>query len=199
MHAMAFKQQPPTIYKISVELEEIEPIIWRRFLVPSTVTLHRLHLILQEVMGWTNSHLYRFEIGKKEYGMPNPDNEFYELDFENSMRAKLGATVASERKFVYEYDFGDGWTHKLTVEDIIDAKPRERYPLCLEGERACPPEDCGGPRGYIRMLSIVANPLHEEFEETVTWLGQGFRPAAFNAERVNRRLKPIPVSPSGSK
>lgn len=180
---------------MKVELAEIEPTIWRRFLAPSTVTLHRLHLILQEVMGWTNSHLYRFQIGTKEYGEPDPDNEFNELYFINSKRAKLGQTVATKGDtFAYEYDFGDSWIHKLLVEDILQPVPGARYPVCLEGERACPPEDCGGPWGYSRLLGIIVNPEHDEYEETITWLGGHFNPAVFSIREVNRHLKPIALS-----
>ena len=183
-----------SIYKLKVQLAEIEPAIWRRFLVPSTITLHHLHLTLQEVMGWTNSHLYRFKVGTKEYGEPDPDNEFNELYFINSKRAKLAQAVAAKGDtFIYEYDFGDSWIHELAVEDILEPVARARYPICLEGERACPPEDCGGPWGYSRLLGIIVNPDHEEYEETITWLGDGFRPSVFSVQKVNRHLKPIPV------
>ena len=187
------KQQPPlTIYQIKITLRDVEPANRRRILIPSNITLHRLHLILQEVMGWTNSHLYRFEIGKEEYGEPDPDNEFNELHFINSKRTKLSQVVTGKGDaFVYEYDFGDGWIHGLIVEDILEPIVGASYPVCTEGERACPPEDCGGPYGYTRLLGIIVNPEHEEYYETVTWLGDDFRPAMFNVEKVNRYLKPI--------
>jgi hypothetical protein len=189
---MSAQQNSPTIYRLKVTLAETEPAVWRRILIPSTVTLHRLHLILQEVMGWTNSHLYRFQVGAKEYGEPDPDNEFNELHFINSKRAKLGQVITVKgNAFVYEYDFGDSWIHDLVVEDILEPESVARYPICLEGERACPPEDCGGPYGYSRLLGIIVNPEHEEYRETITWLGGHFRPALFSVEKVNRYLKPI--------
>jgi hypothetical protein len=172
-------------------LEETEPAIWRRILVPGNVTLHRLHLILQGVMGWNNTHLYRFKIAAKEYGEPDPDNKFNELHFINSKKAKLSQVVTKDKAFVYEYDFGDCWIHDLMVEDILEPVNAPRYPICLEGERACPPEDCGGPNGYSRLLSIIANPEHEEYRGTITWLGSQFRPALFSVEKVNRYLKSI--------
>jgi hypothetical protein len=189
---MSAQQNPPAIYRLKVTLEETEPAIWRRILVPSTITLHRLHLILQEVMGWTNSHLYRFKVGVKEYGEPDPDNDFNELHFSDSKRTKLGQVVTDKGyTFIYEYDFGDSWIHELVVENILEPVTGARYPICLEGERACPPEDCGGPYGYSRLLGIIVNPEHDEYRETITWLGRRFRPALFSMEKVNRYLTPI--------
>jgi len=128
---MTLPKIPPTIYRIKVTLKDIEPVIWRRFLVPSHISLHRLHLILQEVMGWTNSHLYRFEIDKKEYSVLYPDNDTDELDFIDSKKAKLNHLVTTKgNTFVYEYDFGDGWTHELVV-DILEPIAGNIYPVCL--------------------------------------------------------------------
>jgi hypothetical protein len=110
-------QDSRQVYQIKVVLLETEPSIWRRFVVPSSVTLHRLHLILQDVMGWSNYHLYRFQIGREEYGEPHPDNEFNELNFKNSRRTKLGQVVNKKGDvFRYEYDFGDSWEHMLLVD-----------------------------------------------------------------------------------
>jgi hypothetical protein len=177
------------VYQIKVGLLEINPLIWRRFLVPGNVTLHRLHLVLQDVMGWQNYHLYLFRIGKKEYSTPHPDNDFYELDFKDSYRAKLGNIIKDKGSiFLYKYDFGDGWEHQLLVENIIDRDPEKQYPLCIEGENASPHEDSGGTRGYIGMLEIIKNPYHEEFNSTRTWLGKKFDPYKFNLKLANLRL-----------
>jgi len=189
---MPIHSNQTTIHQLRVTLAETEPAIWRRFLIPSSVTLHRLHLVLQEVMGWTNSHLYRFQIGDKEYGEFDPDNEFNEINFADSHRTKLDKVISTPGAvFEYEYDFGDSWIHQLVVEKIIIPEASTRYPRCLEGERACPPEDCGGVFGYARLLGIMVNPKHEEYRETMTWLGGRFYPALFSVEKVNRYLKPI--------
>jgi len=186
---MTIVHDQDTVHQIKVLLLEIEPPVWRRFLVPSNVTLHRLHLVLQAVMGWTNSHLYRFEIGTREYAQPDPDNEFYELPFRNSYRARLGRLAGNRGSvFLYEYDFGDSWVHQLVVEDILEREPGRRYPVCLAGERACPPEDCGGPFGYADLLEIIADPEHEEHLDMMTWVGGRFDPEAFHIAAVNREL-----------
>jgi hypothetical protein len=177
------------IYQIKVGLLEINPLIWRRFLIPANVTLHRLHLVLQDVMGWQNYHLYRFRIGKKEYSTPDPDNELYELDFKNSFRVKLGNIIKEKGSiFLYVYDFGDGWEHQLLVEDIIERDPKKQYPLCLEGEYASPPEDSGGPDRYMKLLEIIKNPYHDEFQTIRTWLGKKFDPYKFDLILANLRL-----------
>jgi hypothetical protein len=183
------QQSQETVYQLKVVLLETEPLVWRRFVIPSGATLHRLHLILQEVMGWTNSHLYRFQIGEREYAEPDPDNEFYELPFRNSKRAKLGRLVTKRGStFLYEYDFGDSWIHELVVEDILKCEPGKHYPTCLTGERACPPEDCGGTYGYAELLEIISDPEHEEYLNTMTWLGGDFAPDLFDIEPVNQKL-----------
>jgi hypothetical protein len=177
------------VYQIRIGLLEINPLIWRRFLIPANVTLHRLHLVLQDVMGWQNYHLYRFQVGKKEYSTPDPDNDFYELDFKNSYRAKLGNILKEKGSiFLYEYDFGDGWEHQLLVEDIIGRDPEKRYPVCIEGENSSPHEDSGGPHRYMEMLEIIKNPYHEEFHSTRAWLGRKFNPYKFDVNLANLRL-----------
>jgi hypothetical protein len=183
---------PTTVYQIKVVLLETDPPIWRRFVVPSSVTLHRLHLILQGVMGWTNSHLYRFKIGTKEYGEPDPDNAFCELDFKNSRRTKLWEVVTKGGStFQYEYDFGDSWIHMLLIEGILEGEPGKLYPVCLAGERACPPEDCGGTYGYADLLEIIKNPNDEQYQDMMTWLGGRFDPEAFDIDIVNVKLSAI--------
>jgi tetratricopeptide (TPR) repeat protein len=176
------------IYQLKVMLKGSKPPIWRRFQVPGNISLRKLHLILQEVMGWTNSHLYRFEIGGTEFG--EPENESYGLEVKNSHRTKLIRVAPREKtKFTYEYDFGDSWEHEILVEKILQAEPGVRYPVCLAGKRACPPEDCGGIWGYAHLLEVIRDPAHEEHEEMMEWLGGQFDPEEFDLDRLNQRLK----------
>jgi hypothetical protein len=184
------KQSQKMVYKLKVVLLETDPPVWRRFVVPSSVTLRGLHLILQEVMGWTNSHLYRFQIGSKEYAEPDPYNEFNELDFNNLRQTKLGRLVTKKGStFLYEYDFGDNWIHEIVVEDILEHEPSRRYPTCLAGERACPPEDSGGTYGYAKLLGIIRDPDHEQYMDTMTWLGSRFDPDTFDLKTINNKLR----------
>ena len=177
------------VYQLKITLLETSPPVWRRFLISSDASLHRLHLILQDVMGWANYHLYRFEIDSTDYSEPSPDNELYQLPFEDSERARLGTLVVDRGSiFLYEYDFGDGWLHEVLLEDIVEHLPDRMYPICVKGRRACPPEDCGGAWGYAELLEIVRDPEHEKHRAMMEWLGGGFDPNAFDVNRVNRML-----------
>ncbi len=132
---------PAKIYQLKVTLEHIRPPIWRRIEVPSNLPLPELHLVLQAAMGWTNSHLHQFRVGKAYYGDPDID-EFGELNLKDESKLRLTKLLSKpKQKMVYEYDFGDGWEHEIVLEKILPAGPAIHYPRCLGGARACPPED----------------------------------------------------------
>jgi len=156
----------PLVYVLHVALEDISPPIWRRLLVPCALSLKRTHTVIQRAMGWQNQHLY----------------EFTKLC---SVAPAVGA------KLLYEYDFGDGWQHDVVVEAIVAPEDGVRYPTCVAGKRACPPEDCGGPYGYIELLKALADPGHPEHEDKVDWIGDDFDPEAFNLDEVNALLRRI--------
>ena len=177
-----------SIYQLKVVLLESQPPIWRRLLVPGNVTLETLHHILQFAMGWTGGHLFVFDIKGEQYSLP----EFELEDTLNARRTKLLKIAATPRtKFRYEYDMGDGWLHEITVEKIAPAEAGQQYPSCVEGQRACPPEDCGGIRGYEELLQVIGDPKHPEHEERKEWLVEDFDPEAFDLAEINKRLKPI--------
>lgn len=177
------------IYQLKVTLKRIKPPIWRRVQVPGNITLYRLHKILQVVMGWYNYHLYQFVIDGTYYS--DPDDEGL-IEVKNARRRKLKDVVGQEKKrFIYEYDFGDGWEHEIIVEKILSPDPGKRYPVCLNGRRACPPEDCGGPWGYADLLEILADPGHPQYEEMRAWAGEDFDPEKFDLEFVNKALKTV--------
>jgi hypothetical protein len=93
------------------------------------------------------------------------------------------------KKFTYTYDFGDNWRHVIQVEKVLAAEPGARYPRCVGGKRACPPEDCGGPWGYGDFLEAISNPKHPEHEDMLEWAGDEFDPEAFDLEAVNEELR----------
>ena len=176
----------PTIYQLKVTLSGSKPPIWRRLEVANTISLSKLHAILQTAMGWTNSHLHQFEIGGVTYSDPN-----FNLDDASNERRVLLSTLAllPKTRFRYEYDFGDGWLHDILVEKVLTAEPMLPYPRCLTGKRACPLEDSGGIWGYEALLETIADPTHPDYEEMHGWLPKNFDPTAFNLDDINKQLQ----------
>ncbi len=177
------------IYQLKITLKDSRPPIWRRFQVRSDVTLAKLHRIIQEVMGWFDGHLHQFIVGRIYYGVPDPD-DLSETRDESKVRLDQILTVPG-RRIVYEYDFGDGWEHVILLEKILSPDSKTRYPRCLGGARACPPEDCGGIYGYVNFLKAIQDPKHEEHAEMLEWIGGEFDAEAFDLKAVNQSLKSI--------
>ena len=174
------------MYQLKVTLKGARPPIWRRLLVPSSFSLGDLHGVLQVAMGWMDSHLHGFVARGAVYGQRDAEFESGTID---EKRVRLDEVLRAEKDaMVYEYDFGDGWEHKIVLEKVLGGAPEEAAPSCLAGARACPPEDCGGVWGYANLLKVVADPSHPEHEEMLEWLGDGFDPGRFDAAGVNRVL-----------
>jgi hypothetical protein len=176
------KPTTPTVLQLRIDLEEVDPAIWRRLLVPSGIRLAKLHDIFQVAMGWTDSHLHAFTIGDRRYGMHIDDFLDNELDEKKFTVLKA---LGDERRFRYEYDFGDDWQHHVLVEDIIKVPAELPFAVCLDGQRSCPPEDCGGPYGYANLLNAIEDPGHEEHDEYIEWVGDDFDPEEFNLATTN--------------
>ena len=176
------------LFQLRVMLDDTDPQVWRRVLVPASIRLDRLHGVLQAALGWTDSHLHVFTVGEARYGWPDPD-------FDENMVAEdtVGLSDIAEPGTVvrYEYDFGDGWEHEILVEAVVPAEPGTVYPRCVDGAAACPPEDCGGPWGYRDLRETLADPGAAEHQERLDWLGiedaGQFDPAAFDVDVANRR------------
>ena len=182
------KTAPQEIYQFKITLEDTKPPVWRRFQVPADLTLARLHDVIQDVMGWTDSHMHQFIVGETYYGRHDP--MFGLEDVEDEKKVKLNQIVQSPKsKFGYEYDMGDSWQHLLVLEKVLPPEPGTKYPVCLEGNRNCPPEDCGGVWGYADFLEKIQNPNHPEHKEMLEWVGGSFDPEAFDVAKVNRSLR----------
>jgi len=174
------------VFQVKVTLAGSEPPIWRR-VQTKDCSLAQLHGLIQHVMGWENEHLYQFEVGEDCYTDLNMAPGFDERD---AGETKLRHLVENgHTRMVYLYDFGDHWEHLVEVEETLPPVPGTRYPCCFDGERSCPPEDCGGIWGYADMLDTLADPDHPEREETLEWVGKKFNPEAFDPAGVNRRLR----------
>jgi hypothetical protein len=177
--------------QLRIELKRVEPLVWRRIVVPENITLPKLHVALQWAMGWTNSHLHEYEIARQRYGIIDPDWPDDE-PLIDERRVRLKPLLESGlRRFNYLYDFGDHWEHVITVEDLIMPTPGLPPVRCTAGENACPPEDVGSAGGYAEFLEILKDPNHEEHASMLEWAGGSFDPTAFSLDDVNERLADI--------
>ncbi len=182
--------KPVEVYQIKVTLRDTQPPIWRRVQVRSDITLAKLHRILQRVMDWEDAHLHHFVVQGRYYGIPHREEGLRKTKDEREYR--LSDIVPGEgSKFRYDYDFGHNWEHVLVVEKVFPAEDKVRYPICLDGARACPPEDVGGTPGYADFLEAIANHDHPQHEEFLEWIGGEFNPEAFDIDAVNRELRGI--------
>jgi len=204
--------QPKQVHELKITLNGSKPPIWRCIAVASDIRLSNLHKVIQTVMGWDNYHLHQFVI---PCSRPKPTREYLaSLDFQKRYEVlaltrdscwsdprmeldgaederkvslqELAPTVGS--KLIYEYDFGDGW--KYMIEAVKIGPPTEgmKYPVCLSGQLACPPEDCGGIWGYYGKLEILKNPKYGDYEDILEWMGEDCNPEYFNIEEINAKL-----------
>jgi hypothetical protein len=139
----------PVIYQFKVVLRRVTPMIWRRLLVRSDSTIADLHHILQIGMGWTDSHLHRFHIYGKDFGLYQVGGPVFDDD---AAKVHLGDFhFRLGERFLYEYDFGDRWQHDIRLEQMLPIEPERIFPVCIGGARSAPPEDCGGAWKFIQL------------------------------------------------
>ncbi len=176
------------VYQLKVTLLDTKPPIWRRVLVDGGTRLDHLHEVIQAAFGWWNYHLHEFEVGRTRYGIPDPDEDWGELP-QDERRTRIDTIADKGSSFRYTYDFGDGWDHGITVEKVLPADSTLAAPACIDGRRACPPEDCGGTWGYRELLDILADPAHPEHDERREWIGRPFDPDAFDPSEFEDNLR----------
>ncbi|MCC7537454.1 MAG: plasmid pRiA4b ORF-3 family protein [Deltaproteobacteria bacterium] len=177
----------PAAIQLRVSLRGIRPLIWRRLTVPSEFSLDELHTVLQLAFGWTNSHLFAFTIEGRRYELSEDEIEQEALSPESPLvRTKLRDVLHTGVAASYEYDFGDSWVLDLVVEDEVTGTKAKSYPVCLDGERAGPPEDCGGTSGYQRLCR--ASRLRRLKGDPAE-----FHPEAFDQEDVNDVLRTLDI------
>jgi hypothetical protein len=171
------------IIQLTVELNDISPRIWRTIHVNSDIKLNQLHHVIQAAMGWANSHLYAFKIDDIDYSLPKYRADF--IRFASSLEYCL--EDFDETNIEYIYDFGDNWVHSIQIENKFDNE-KVLHPVCIGGERKCPPEDVGGIPGFETFLEVIGDPLHPEHDEFLEWAGGSYEPNEFTIERVNKKL-----------
>ena len=178
----------PHIYQVKVMLQGIEPAIWRRLLIPSDLFLHDFHKVLQTAMGWENQHLHIFIRGKRLFG-PSDDEWLNNPKFQDYTIVRVNDLLRNPGdEMVYQYDMGDNWRHVITLEKQTDPEPLEYYPVCVDGARECPPEDCGGPYGYQEMVAAVKDPSNPQHRFFKALFPDGLDPEYFDLEEINEIL-----------
>jgi pRiA4b ORF-3-like protein len=177
-----------SVFRLRIQLNDVNPTIWRRLLVPGSVRMAKLADMLIAVMGWENSHLHEFRVGDVFYGMHVEDHPDEEVD-------EKGVTVLQslrdQQSFSFHYDFGDSWRHEVVIEGLFWSYSGLKYAVCLEGANACPPEDVGGVGGYADFLEAIADRSHDEHESYLEWVGWPFDPSQFNLADANALLQKV--------
>ena len=184
-HVLLAEPRPVAAYQFKLKLRDIRPMIWRRFVVPNHLTFAAFSDVILAVMGWMNCHLHEFHVGRGRIGVPDSDG--YEPMLAEDKYRLCDVQVAALRRLTYLYDFGDSWLHSLSLEKTLPAESFPR-PHCVEGARACPPEDCGGTTGYAHLVKVLRKPSHPEHEEMRMWAGHNYDPDFFDVRGVNRNL-----------
>ncbi|MBK9990212.1 MAG: plasmid pRiA4b ORF-3 family protein [Verrucomicrobia bacterium] len=186
-------------YDLRVTLLHLSKETWRLVRVPHDIRMDRLDQVLQAAMGWTNSHMHQFHLFTPEgeitgyVGRPDPDSPAAFLGRQpptqdETKRLLKNFLAKPGDRIGYEYDFGDSWLHEITLAAVEPLEKRLSRAACLDGARACPPEDCGGPPGYDNLLKIIKKPKHPEYESMIEWVGEGFDPAAFDLASTNEMV-----------
>lgn len=178
---------PNAVYQLKITLKDSHPVIWRRIQVADSILLPHLHGVLQLAMGWTNSHLHSFQVGKRTFAEPSPDDFLPVIDYRTMSLNQIAPAVKD--RFIYLYDFGDSWEHEIVIEKIMPFEKDARYPRCMDGARACPPDDVGGVWGYADFVKAIKNHRHPEHNEMLAWAGGKFDPEKFDLAGVNGMLE----------
>jgi Plasmid pRiA4b ORF-3-like protein len=179
------------LFQLKIQLKDIKPAIYRTVLIPGSANFFQLHKTIQDAMGWFDCHLFQFFKDRgASISIPDKENDWEEV--KDAREIKLHDYFTEVKKTItYEYDFGDGWEHTVTLEKILDNENKINYPVCIKGKRNCPPEDCGGPWGYENLLLVIGDKKHPEHKETLEWTGGKFDPEAFHIDGVNTSLKKL--------
>jgi len=183
----------PSLYTVRIELspDRIRPAVWRRLEVDGRISLGRLHHLIQAAFGWCDAHLHDFEIRGQTYGIPQADDDLQGLELKDERKAFLNRLLGTGDVFLYRYDFGDDWEHQITVEAVNNqvSEDPQGGAWVIDGARATPPEDVGGPEGYYQFLEILlTNPHSEEAQGLRQWIDGEFDPERFDKRQANAAI-----------
>lgn len=182
--------------QLKIILENTKPEIWRRVQIMEGSSLRTLHYLIQDVFWWKGYHSYMFKAGDDELSDPEFDHGQGWLD---DSKFKIGKIAKKFSEFEFIYDFGDWWSHKIVFESFVEVDPKEKYPICIDGKNAAPPEDVGGPPGFEEFKTAIKDKKHERHQEFLDWYDGGMFQKDFKIDwfdvqltnlRIGRREKP---------
>jgi hypothetical protein len=182
--------KPTKVYQFKITLADVKPPVWRRIQVPENYSFWDLHVAIQDAMGWQDYHLHEFKIINPKssenfpIGIPDDETDWSRATLPGWETAIADYFTLENRIATYDYDFGDGWRHRVRLEKTEQALPDAEYPRCLAGARACPPEDVGGPWGYEDFILAINDPDHDNHDRMLEWIGGSFDPNYFDLEEV---------------
>ena len=183
----------PCLITLRIELVGTTPLVWRRITLDGRSSFANLHHVIQAAMGWHDAHLHQFRINNRYIGVPDPESDAPEWHTEDERKVFLNRVLTDDAVFTYLYDFGDGWEHRLLVEeydDSDDLRFGDGDAWVDAGERACPPEDCGGVGGFQDFLEKLEDePYSDESKEMREWAGLDYDPARFDRQAANAAIK----------
>lgn len=155
-----------TIARLRITLSDTDPAIWRTVDVPVEASLKMVHDIIQAAMGWQDYHPWEFEADERRYGLPDP--EWPDDTLAAAKNTKLKTLIDRGIQHLdYTYDMGDNWHHSIAIEAVEPGQPDTKYPRYIDGERRCPPEDCGGTPGFENFLDAITDPKHPDHAELI--------------------------------
>ena len=183
----------PCLITLRIELVGTTPLVWRRITLDGRSSFAALHHVIQAAMGWHDAHLHQFRINNRYIGVPDPESDAPEWHTEDERKVFLNRVLTDDAVFTYLYDFGDGWEHRLLVEecdDSDDLRFGDGDAWVDAGERACPPEDCGGVGGFQDFLEKLEDePYSDESKDLRKWAGLDYDPARFDRQAANAAIK----------
>ncbi len=183
----------PCLITLRIELVGTTPLVWRRITLDGRSSFANLHHVIQAAMGWHDAHLHQFRINNRYIGVPDPESDAPEWHTEDERKVFLNRVLTDDAVFTYLYDFGDGWEHRLLVEeydDSDDLRFGDGDAWVDAGERACPPEDCGGVGGFQDFLEKLEDePYSDESKDLREWAGLDYDPARFDRQAANAAIK----------
>lgn len=182
----------PYLLQLRIELAGIKPSIWRRILVPESITLGNLHQVLQVTFDWCGYHLHEFDFGGERFGVPNPQFDWEPVRSEK--RVQLKTALGGMTSFKYFYDFGDDWEHRIKVEKKLPGEPELSHrAMLLKAANAAPPEDVGGAPGYADFVAVMTDPNHPDHQSMHEWYGHSFDPAFVDVVAISLALHDLKI------